>query len=278
MDEKRHPATSHHPGPTAMGPLPVLVQPIQESPGPEPTASEKSREVIQLQAGQIDRLLIRQSLIEEAERRRMGRALHDGVAQDLARVRKGLVDRATPGQAPKDDLIQTVDRVLGAIRTMSFELSPPVLVDLGLFPALEWLGEHLGTRHNAPVSVGVEGPEPPLSVDERTIAFRSVRELAFNAIKHAPGAAITISGATDARGTRLAVADRGPGFVPLPLDTTGPAGFKAGAGQHYGLLSVAQQVRGIGGRFEIDSAPGRGTRATIRLPAQAHGPEQATTP
>lgn len=285
MEEKRHPAALPNPGPTALGPLPVSVQPIHEafapeseSPEPETTANEKSRKVIRSQAGQIDRLLIRQSLIEEAERRRLGRALHDGVAQDLAMVRAQLAAGASGAGVRAAELIATVDRVIGAVRTMTFELSPPVLEDLGLFPALEWLGEHLGARHKAPVSVEIDGAEPPLTLEGRTIAYRSVRELALNAVKHAPGAAITLSGATEGHGTRLSLTDRGPGFVPMPLDPQSPIGFKAGQGQHFGLLSVAQQIRGLGGRFEIDSAPGRGTRATIWLPARADGPEEGTTP
>lgn len=263
MDHSRHNAEAAHTGPKAGGALSA-----PKAGAVDPTASD----VIAAQAMRIDQLLIRQTLIEEAERRRLGRALHDGVAQDLARVRAGLSKSAAIGSGggagSEADQIRTLDRVIESVRTLAFELSPPVLEDLGLCPALEWLGDHLRDRYDAEVSVEIDGHEPAINQAARTIVFRSVRELALNAAKHAPGSAISISCRTDARGTRVAVVDHGDGFEPALQGSAGQPGKSA----HYGLLSVAQQIRGIGGRFEIQSAKGQGTRATIWL-NEADGPE-----
>lgn len=217
--------------------------------------------IMELQQSRIDRLLVRQTLIEESERRRLGRALHDVVVQDLAQVRAAI---RSSGIAAGDSakIIAGVDRIIDEVRTLTFELGPPILEDLGLRPSLQWLAEHLSERYSANITMDDDKCDPRLSKPTQTIIFRAVRELAINAAKHAPGAENIISCVTNQRLVRIIVRDTGPGF-----DTTRAHDAKDDI-KHYGLISVEQQVRGVGGAFNIVSELGEGTRATITAPLE----------
>lgn len=212
---------------------------------------------------QMNRLLVRQTLIEERERRRLGRALHDRVTQLLVQVRRQLAD-TRDGRGPQNpgDRVADVDRVIHLLHEITSNFSPPVLEDLGLLPAMHWLADHLQQSHGAAATCVDDGVEPGLTSEARTIAFRALRELANNAVKHAPGASIRLRASVENTQCRLEVCDDGPGFA-LGDDHVfcdEPQPFPG-----YGLLSIEQQIRAVGGTFEIRSKPGEGTRAVITL-------------
>jgi signal transduction histidine kinase len=239
----------------------VSLRPVREAEPPAP--------VMDLQQARIDRLLVRQTLIEESERLRLGRALHDVVVQDLAQVRAAV--RASASAAHESAaIIASIDRIINEVRTLTFDLGPPLLEDLGMRPALQWLAEHLKDRYSASISMVDDGSDPRLSKPTQTIIFRATRELAINAAKHAPGAEIVISCVTNHRSVRISVRDTGPGFDTARVRHAGDDT------NHYGLLSVEQQIRGVGGAFDIVSEIGEGTRATITAPMeQDHGERNA---
>lgn len=218
--------------------------------------------VVSSQHVRINRLLIRQTLIEEAERRRLGMALHDVVAQNLAIIRS-LVGQGKLNEELRGRVLPLIDRVIEDVRTLSFEISPPILEDLGLCPALQWLADHLNKRYKTRICVSPTLHEPTISKESRTIVFRAVRELSINAAKYASESEITIECGTEGDNARIAVVDTGPGFnVLLPR-------VEVDGVHNFGLLSVEQQIRGIGGRFELISRSGVGTRATILVPLVA---------
>jgi signal transduction histidine kinase len=214
---------------------------------------------INAQRAQIQELLIRQTLIEEKERRRIGRSLHDGLGQDLAHLR-AMVLRSEHPTGVSEPLVAEIDRAIQNVRDLTFELSPPILEDLGLLPALHWLAEYLGQRFKTHIAVADDGVEPGLPAATRTIAFRAVRELAINAAKHASDAEIILTCLCNQRFVQLCVRDTGAGFDP------GSALQSPVALRRYGLISVEQQIRGIGGTFNLISTAGEGTRAAITLP------------
>lgn len=208
----------------------------------------------------IEQVLVSRTVIEEAERLRIGQALHDVVVQNLTVVRASL------GALIKDDVrlgevVGKLDGVVEEIRTLSFELSPPVLEDLGLLAALHWLVESLSRRHGIEVEMVDDGSEPALSKTAQRIVFRAVGELVTNAIRHAPGSEIVVSCVSDREMTRVVVRDTGPGMSARTLRETlrGRRGF--------GLFSVKHQLQGIGGVFELSSGVGEGVRATILMGA-----------
>lgn len=209
-----------------------------------------------------DQLIVRQALIEESERLRIGRALHDSVVQDLAWIRSEFVSNARAG-SDRNDCLPTIDRLIERVRTLSFELSPPVLADLGIVAALHWLGEHIGERYVAHISVVDDEKEPALTQTMKTIVFRCARELAINAAKYADGGEIVVSCRSTAREAVVQVRDFGPGFDACRVHS------QSDEGSGFGLISVEQQIRGIGANFELVSEPGAGTRATIRVPLRS---------
>ncbi len=231
--------------------------------------ADRALKLMDVQPIRINRSLINQTLIEEAERRKIGQALHDVVAQELGEIRAAIVAH---GQAIADaeTIIATVDSVISEVRTLSFELSPPVLEDLGLLHALRWLVDHTMKQRSANITIADDAREPPMSSVTRTIVFRAVRELVLNAVKHAPGAEIIITCVSDHREARIMVRDNGPGF-----DTAkATPGADDNASTAYGLLSVEHRIMGVGGSFELTSRPGEGTRAVITIQTRQDGADE----
>jgi signal transduction histidine kinase len=164
-----------------------------------------------------------------------------------------------------NELRSLVGQAARATRTATFELSCPVLHQLGLQAAIESLAPRAQAASN--LKLVVSGTLPPLRLPDQVLAivFRVVRELVANVGRHAQARTARVQ--LYATGERLSVAvfDDGVGF-----DTTRPrAGFGPEGG--YGLFSAEAQIQAIGGRLDIESAPGRGTRATILLPLSNGG-------
>lgn len=220
-------------------------------------------ETEQIISDQINYLLVRQTLIEERERRRLGREVHDNVTQLLVGIRRHLAD-VRDNQEPfqQAETIEDVDRVIRVLQEITSSFSPPVLEDLGLLPAIHWLTEQLESNAGVTVRWENDGVEPRLSSETRTVVFRALRELTNNSIKHAPDAAITIASSVDEEHFLLEVHDDGPGFDRDEVHNR-PHPYKG-----YGLLSIEQQIRAVGGKLHIRSKPGDGTHATISLPLE----------
>ncbi len=202
---------------------------------------------------------------EEAERRRLARDLHDGIGQTLATVKlrfRMLLDRPEAAALADDlrELGALVGGALDATRTLMFDISPPVLHELGLAPALAWLAETVRAREGLVVELGVPDEVDPLSEDVREVAFRAVRELLSNVCRHAAARRATVRASRSAGALELVVTDDGTGFDPVE------ARRRALRGGGFGLFNLVERMEHLGGRMEIESATGRGTRATLTLP------------
>ncbi len=215
--------------------------------------------VVRNQQVRIDELLVRQTVIEERQRRLLGAALHDHVSQLLAHARRCLADEPAPARSGAK-AINLIDEAITAVRDVTFAISPPILEDLGLLPALRWLVDDLRRRHGMDASFIDDGREPALTHDARIVVFRAIRELANNAVKHAPGAEIVISSLSNHAFCRFTVRDFGPGFDG-DWSQDRPDGRAS-----YGLQSVDQQILALGGAFEMVSVAGEGARAVLILP------------
>lgn len=214
---------------------------------------------------QLRSLAAKLSLVEERERRRIAEGIHDHIGQSLAvaRLKIGALKKAASTEAALtnlDEINALVEEAIKNTRSLTFELSPPILYDLGFGAAVEWLGEHLLEKNG--VGFNLVNDLRPKSLDEemRIILFTAVRELFFNIVKHAGARKVSIS--VQERGDRiqLEVKDDGSGF-----DTTliGPEYRKADG---FGLFSINERLEHLGGRMEIESKPGYGTRITIEAP------------
>jgi CheY-like chemotaxis protein len=155
--------------------------------------------------------------------------------------------------------VKVVEQLLGEAiqmsRSLSAELSPPVLQAGGLAAGLEWLGRVMQERHAFRIDVGIEA-RPDFPDDTKILLFEAVRELLYNAVKHsgAPGARVRLHRRGDS--IHIAVSDDGEGFDPA-------AAIGSGC---YGLFSVRERLSLVGGELRIDSAPGQGSRFTVVVP------------
>jgi signal transduction histidine kinase len=157
-------------------------------------------------------------------------------------------------------------------RSLTVQLSPPVLYETGLAAALEWLGRHVQETLGLVVEVEAAAGAEPESEDLRILLFEAVRELLFNVVKHAGTSRAHVSTSTAADGcVHLVVSDQGAGFDPARPT----AGDQAGG---FGLFSIRERLEVLGGRMEVRAAPGLGTRVTIVAPGRRARPVPSETP
>jgi signal transduction histidine kinase len=163
------------------------------------------------------------------------------------------------GSAPAgvEEAIGLLAQSIVDTRTLIFDLSPPILYELGLRDALSWLAEDLGKRWGMNIDVNDDDFAKPLSDGTAGLVFRAVRELLGNVLEHAqiPSAKLMLRRTGDH--VEITVEDHGVSFEPQ-------AAVPSAAG--FGLFSVREQIHRLGGTMELASDPGKGTRVTLRLP------------
>lgn len=199
--------------------------------------------------------------VQEDERRRLARELHDGIGQNLTALAHRL-DRIglALGEEPelRDHLQAAVALCRGALedtRQMSRLLRPPILDDLGLEPALKWLARSLGGAGGLSIDVEIE-PLPELSDDLQTLLFRVAQEALNNAAKHAQASHVLLRLVARAGMLQLQIADDGRGCEP-------ELAMQAGGS---GLGGMRERLRLHGGRLELHSSPGNGARVRALVP------------
>jgi PAS domain S-box-containing protein len=203
---------------------------------------------------------------EEAERRRIATQLHDELAQKLAFALLTMTElegSLAPAGRPALDSLETLLREsVEQVRSLIFELSPPVLYELGFGAALEWLAERTETRHGVRCRVAAGGA-PPVDEDVSIVLFHAVRELVRNALKHSRAGHIDVRlGADGARGIRVEVSDDGCGFDRDRLELS-----LTGRGASFGLFNVRERLRSLGGSCDFLETAGGGARVVLRAPA-----------
>ncbi len=206
------------------------------------------------------------SLTEERERRRLAADLHDHIGQilALAQIKLGaLRQEASPeSQAFVKEIRQCISQAIHYTRSLTYELGLPILYDLGLEAALEWLAEQMHEQHGLAIRVQRDYQPKPLGEPARVLVFRVVRELLTNVIKHAKAKQVDIFIAKEGSRMFIRVMDDGVGF-----DTTEP-GTRTGKSSGYGLFSIRERLSSLGGHLEINSRPGKGTRVSITVPLE----------
>ena len=224
---------------------------------------------------QLSRMASDLTLAEQHAREQIARTLHDGLQQQLVIVALNLelqLKRDTAGGAAPSELLSEakhqIEEAIAAARSLNFELFPPVLQQSGLPAALAWLAGWTTDKYKIDVRVVADPRADSVRKDVRTLLFESVRELLFNAVKHAHADGVMLELAVDADDQLcITVTDQGVGFDPAALAARSKAGSVG-----WGLFSIRERLTLLGGRFEIDSAPGRGTRVRLVAPrGSAHG-------
>ncbi len=228
----------------------------------EERVEERTREVRALSA--------RLAIAEQEERQRVAQLLHDDLQQQLfgLGLTLGLV-RSARSEAEADELFDQIeqihDQATALTRSLVVELSPPVLESTQLEDILRWLAFHKEEQHGLAVEVEVEGPcEVPFR-PARVLLYQVLQEVLFNVVKHAGTRHARLRAWQESGQAVVEIGDDGDGFDVDTLED------RPQAGGGFGLPSVRERVEQVGGRVEIVSVPGDGTRVTIRVPVS--GPE-----
>ena len=227
-------------------------------------AAENARLLARLAAGEqrfrsISRGVLK---VQEAERGRISRELHDGVGQSLTalRIQLELLEHDTPPgplRARVGDLRGLAEQSLQDVRQMSHLLRPQMLDELGLMPTLRWLARTFGQRTGVAVELAAEGVGDRLDPEMDSLVFRVVQEALTNVAKHARAASARVRLALQGSRLHLSVEDQGQGF---------DAETASAAGEGFGLRGMRDRVQLFGGRFTVRSRPGEGTAIQAELP------------
>ena len=205
------------------------------------------------------------NLAVEKERRRIAVDLHDHLGQSLAMARiklSGMKNEPLP-EKTIDDLVETEKYVIDAIknsRTLTYELSPPVLFELGLAAAINWKLEQLNNKYQLETNLEVEDEIPELNEDLLILMFRAVGELLNNIVKHANSTTVSVRMNFKGKFLNISVSDNGKGFETKGVDTK----FNKKAG--IGLFSIRERLEYFDGKMYIDSALEKGSRIYLSVP------------
>lgn len=216
-------------------------------------ASENERMLSALDAvqGRFRGLARSAWMVQEDERRRLSRELHDGVGQSLTALRHRL--DSLPASEERDECNEMLLQILEDVREISRLLRPPILDDLGLVPALNWLSRRV--REGSSIQVDLESrglDQTTLSPELSTLVFRLVQEALHNVVRHAEADEVHIRLLRTGNRLEIEIRDNGVGFDTQQLD-------QDPSRRGVGIAGMRDRVELFGGDFSLRSAPGRGT-------------------
>ncbi|MGE3978062.1 MAG: PAS domain S-box protein [Nitrospira sp.] len=235
----------------------------------EKTVNEKTAELVQSQ-GRLRALASELSLAEQRERKRLAAELHDHLQQllVLGKLTIGQGKQSAVDSSGCETALNRVDDILSEAlnysRTLVTELSPPVLRHHGLAAGLTWLGAYM-KKYEQMVTVKVpNGKEVQLPEDQVTLLFQSVRELLINSSKYAGTGQATVTMESVDGDLHITVSDDGAGFALAPDGTAEVP--SSGLSSKFGLFSIQERMRALGGSCVIQSAARQGTTVLLVLP------------
>ncbi len=220
----------------------------------------------------LKQLAAQVSSTEERARHRIASQMHDTVIQTLSlsniklgSIKAQLAESNLPAAVQDVGHVRTlISEAINESRALMAELTPPLLHELGLVPALRDLAERLEKLHGR--AIVVKDDEQPKELDkgvERTL-FRATRELIMNALKHAGPCSISVDVWRSNHHVEIRVQDDGRGFEQ-PADQR----FVHGAQGGFGLFTISERIGELGGELRLHAAPERGTRAELAVPVDA---------
>lgn len=234
--------------------------------GLEVRVAERTSE-LRRRVGQLAQLSSDLTLIEQRERDRVARILHDELQQLLVGAKMKL-EECGAGIAPEDDqsecdvartrAISLIDQALESSRSLAVELSPPILAD-GLGRALEWLcGSWVEKTHSLKVKIDIDTSQDARTEETRVLAFLAVRKLLFNIVKHTEVREADVRLRVEGDMLAISVQDHGQVFDADQLHKAGGSGF--------GLAGLRERLEVLGGGLELSARPGNGVTAVVRVP------------
>lgn len=236
------------------------------------TERERLFSAVREQRAQLRALTNKLTEVQERERREIARELHDEMGQALTALRINLaaVEQTLPPTTPPPsrerlaEAVQLAEQTLEQIRELSLNLRPPMLDDLGLAPTLRWYVKRYASRTNINAELTILGLEQRLPPPVETAIYRVLQEALTNVARHAAATTVHLQLRYAANTVIAQVEDNGCGFVVN--DSQFPAADATGMG----LLGMRERVMLLGGTFQIESAPGRGTQLWFEIPVEGH--------
>ena len=227
----------------------------------EQKVRERTAELTE-RANQLRTLAGELTLAEQRERRHLAKLLHDHLQQLLvgAKFRVAVLRQAAdPAVKQAAEEIQALlTESIEASRSLTAELSPPILHEGGLAAGLEWLADWMQEKHGLVVRLNAEEDLTAAAEDVSVLLFESVRELLFNVVKHAKVRSASVHlERLEGQMLRISVRDQGVGFDPDSLKFSR---------EGFGLFSIRERLSLVGGHLEIDSSPGHGAHLTLVAP------------
>lgn len=212
----------------------------------------------------VRRLTVEATLAEERERQAIARDLHDDLGQRLhvMRLKVDTLAKTFPeATAATTELRGLVSDASQVVRSLTSQLSPPVLKKLGLIPALVWLTEEMARQYGLAVAFAPDDTRIDLTPAQSAILFRSVRELLINVVKHSGADRARLN--VERRGNMLllTVEDAGKGMADIEETSR--------AGHGFGLASLRERLTFLGGWLDFQTPEGGGLRVELRLPMAA---------
>ncbi len=237
--------------------------------------SLRSEKALREQQEQLRALSAQLSEVEEAERGKLGRELHDQAGQNLTAlsltlklVRTQLAssahDPALLNQIDErlEDASDLVRETTQRIRNVMEDLQPPALDEFGLAAALRWYAAKFTARTNVLVEVTSPEPAPRRPPQVEIALFHIAQEALTNVARHAQATRVSIQLDLDAENTRMIIRDNGLGFTPQLLPQLDSANRP-----HWGLRIMAERAEAIGGSCLIESVPSQGTKVLVEVKA-----------
>jgi len=197
--------------------------------------------------------------------------LHDNIGQKLAisSIKLGqLQDAALAANsealvAGLNEIRLLFKQIIQDTKSLTFKISSPILYELGLEAAVEWLTEELQDQHGIPTYFEDDHQPKPLDEDLRVLLFQAVSELLINVVKHARARHVQVSLWRDEEQLHIGIYDDGVGFNVTEISSRW--GRKDGG---YGLFSIRERLKAYGGHLDVKSSP-YGTTVTLSAPLQA---------
>lgn len=228
------------------------------------TGRKHTEEAIRVQSEQLRALARRLAEVEEIERQKLARELHDQIGQNLSAlgVNITLLKVLVPGGAREERLLGCLDdsgvlleQTIALVRDLMVDLRPPGLDEYGLLEALRWYAANFSRRTGIAVEIVGEEPIQRLQPLQEIALFRIAQEALRNVLKHARATRVTLTHEKEGGLVRLIIADNGVGFDPTSQ--------KPGAFRGWGILIMQERALGAGGKCRIESQPGRGARVLV---------------
>ncbi|MBI4848701.1 MAG: sensor histidine kinase [Nitrospirae bacterium] len=225
----------------------------------------RTEEALKESEGNLHHISSRLMTIQEEERIRISRELHDALGQDLTllKIRLSLMEKEllkdqTSLREECENIRQSIEQVIENVRRISKDLSPMMLEDCGLSAAMRHMANEFSRHYNINVSLEIDDIDHFFSQDMRIAIYRVFQEALTNIGKHSQATSVSASLREKNGRFYFSLEDNGKGFDPAPAEADTSKGL--------GMAIMKERVRMLGGKLDLHSREGGGTRISFSVP------------